>query len=64
MSSTLHPDSRHNPSQHVSNDSGNGDIHTLIEQRQMGRRGFLKTSFGTTAGLGLMGAIARRRGRK
>jgi secreted PhoX family phosphatase len=57
MSSTLHPDSRHNPSQHVSNDSGNGDIHTLIEQRQMGRRGFLKTSFGTTAGLGVMTAM-------
>lgn len=54
MSSTRHPDSKLNPSQHVSNDSGNDSIIDLIEQRQLSRRGFLKTSLGTTAGLGAM----------
>jgi secreted PhoX family phosphatase len=50
MSSKLHPDSKLNPSQAVSNDSGNPSILDLIEQRQLTRRGFLKTSLGATAG--------------
>ncbi len=50
MSSDLHPDSKLNPSQAVSNDSGNPSIRDLIEQRQITRRGFLKTSLGATAG--------------
>ncbi|MGQ9862078.1 MAG: PhoX family protein [Thiobacillaceae bacterium] len=50
MSSKLHPDSRLNPSQSVSNASGNPSILDLIEQRQLTRRGFLKTSLGATAG--------------
>lgn len=50
MSSSLHPDSKLNPSLAFSNDSGNPSIHDLIEQRQMTRRGFLKTSLGATAG--------------
>ena len=50
MSSILHPDGKLNPSQSVSNDSGNPSILDLIEQRQLTRRGFLKTSLGATAG--------------
>ncbi len=50
MSSALHPDGKLNPSLTVSNDSGNPSIHEIIEQRQMTRRGFLKTSLGATAG--------------
>ena len=57
MSSTRHPDSKLNPSQHVSNDSGNESILDLVEQRRVSRRGFLKTSLGTTAGLGAMGLL-------
>jgi secreted PhoX family phosphatase len=48
MSSTLHPDSRLNPSQDTSNDSGNPSIVELIAQREISRRSFLKTSFGAT----------------
>jgi hypothetical protein len=54
----LHPDSRLNPSQNVSNHSGNESIFDVIEQRQLSRRGFLKTSVGATAGasaLAMMG---------
>ncbi|HYN38887.1 MAG TPA: PhoX family phosphatase [Rhodospirillales bacterium] len=51
MSSTLHPDGRLKPSQQVSNDSGNELIFDVIEQRQMSRRGFLKTSLGATTGV-------------
>jgi secreted PhoX family phosphatase len=50
MSSSLHPDGRLNPSQSISNDSGNPSILELIEQRQLTRRGFLKGSLGATAG--------------
>lgn len=57
MSSTRHPDSKLNPSQTISNDSGNDSIIDLVEQRQLSRRGFLKTSLGTTAGLGAMGML-------
>lgn len=57
MSSTRHPDNKLNPSQHVSNDSDNHSILDLVEQRQVSRRGFLKTSLGTTAGLGAMGLM-------
>lgn len=49
MSSKFHPDSKLSPSLSVSNDSGNPSIFDLIEQRQLGRRGFLKTSLGATA---------------
>lgn len=50
MSSKFHPDSKLNPSLTVSNNSGNPSIFDLIEQRQLNRRGFLKTSLGATAG--------------
>ncbi len=50
MSSALHPDRKLNPSQTVSNDSGNPSILDLIEQRKLDRRAFLKTSLGATAG--------------
>ncbi len=49
MSSKFHPDSKLSPSLSVSNDSGNPSIFDLIEQRQLDRRGFLKTSLGATA---------------
>ncbi len=51
MSSTRHPDGKLNPSQCVSNDSGNTSILDLIEQRQLTRRGFLRGSLGATAGV-------------
>jgi TAT (twin-arginine translocation) pathway signal sequence. len=50
MSSKFHPDSRLNPSQHVSNDSNNENILDLIEQRELNRRGFLKSTLSATAG--------------
>ena len=52
MSSSLHPDGKLASNQAVCttcNDSDNPSIHDLIEQRQMTRRGFLKTSLGATA---------------
>jgi len=51
MSSKLHPDGKLNPADTVANESGNESILDLIEQRQISRRGFLKTSAGATAGL-------------
>jgi hypothetical protein len=51
MSSKLHPDGKLNPIDTVTNDSDNPSIIELIEQRQLSRRGFLKTSLGATAGL-------------
>jgi hypothetical protein len=50
MSSALHPDGKLNPHDSVANTSENPSILDLIEQRQMNRRGFLKTSLGATAG--------------
>jgi hypothetical protein len=50
MSSSLHRDSRLNPSHESSNDSGNESIGTLIERRLVSRRGFLKSSVGATLG--------------
>ena len=50
MSSTLHPDGKLNPHNSIANDSGNANILDLIEQRQLSRRGFLKSSLGVTAG--------------
>jgi hypothetical protein len=49
MSSTLHPDGKLNPQDTVANTSGNESILDLIEQREISRRGFLKTSLGATA---------------
>jgi secreted PhoX family phosphatase len=49
MSSKLHPDGKLNPSDSVTNTSGNDSILDLIEQRQIDRRGFLKASLGATA---------------
>jgi len=57
MSSKLHPDGKLNPVYSESNDSGNGNIHDLIEQRQISRRGFLKTSAGVTAGATAMAVL-------
>lgn len=48
MSSHLHPDGKLNPHDTVTNDSGNESILDLIEQRQLSRRNFLKTSAGAT----------------
>lgn len=53
MSSSLHPDGKLASNQAVCttcNESDNPCLHDLIEQRQMTRRGFLKTSLGATAG--------------
>jgi secreted PhoX family phosphatase len=50
MSSKLHPDSRLNPSQATSNESGNPSIFDVIEQRALSRRGFLRSSAAVTAG--------------
>jgi hypothetical protein len=50
MSSRLHPDGRINaPAMAESNHSGNESILDLIQQREISRRGFLKTSLGATA---------------
>ncbi|MGF1548808.1 MAG: PhoX family phosphatase [Thiotrichales bacterium] len=49
MSSHLHPDGKSNPHDSVCNRSGNASILDVIEQRQVSRRGFLKTSLGATA---------------
>ncbi|MGF1645055.1 MAG: PhoX family phosphatase [Thiotrichales bacterium] len=49
MSSNLHPDGKLNPSNSVSNRSGNESILDVIEQRQLSRRGFLKTTAGAAA---------------
>lgn len=51
MSSKLHPDGKLSPQDTVANTSGNESILDLIQQREMNRRGFLKTSLGATAGV-------------
>lgn len=51
MSSKLHPDGKLKPIDTVTNDSSNGCIADLIEQRMLTRRGFLKSSVGATAGV-------------
>lgn len=50
MSSALHPDGKLNPHDSMANTSETPSILELIEQRQLSRRGFLKTSLGATAG--------------
>jgi secreted PhoX family phosphatase len=57
MSSLLHPDSRLNPSQASSNDSGNPSIHDVIAERKLSRRDFLKTSAGATAGAAALATL-------
>lgn len=58
MSSKLHPDGRINPpAMTESNNSGNESILDLIEQREISRRGFLKTSVGATAAAVLGGSV-------
>lgn len=58
MSSSLHPDCRLNPSQTVSNTSGNDSIHDLIEQRLESRRTFMKAGLGATAVLAMGGSLS------
>lgn len=50
MSSKLHPDGKLNPSHTSSNDSANGSILEIIEERRLNRREFLKSSASATAG--------------
>lgn len=57
MSSTLHPDGRANPSQDVSNDSGNTSIHDVVEKRLRSRRAFLRSSASATAGVGAIAML-------
>ncbi len=73
MSSSLHPDGKLNPSDSVTNPSGNASILDVIEARQMSRRAFLKNSAGVTAVAAFGGsalasasgeALARPHGRK
>jgi secreted PhoX family phosphatase len=54
VSSKLHPDSRLQPSQHISNPAGNRSIFDVMEERELNRRGFLKTSFTAAAGAAAM----------
>ncbi|TNF57672.1 MAG: DUF839 domain-containing protein, partial [Burkholderiales bacterium] len=56
MSSSLHPDGKLNPSDSVTNPSGNASILDVIEARQMSRRAFLKNSVGATAVAALGGS--------
>ncbi|MFZ5574172.1 MAG: PhoX family protein [Pseudomonadota bacterium] len=56
MSSSRHPDSKLNPSQAVSNDSGNRDIYDIIAQRPMTRRDFFRTS-ATAAGVAITATL-------
>jgi uncharacterized protein len=49
MSSKLHPDGKLNPSDSVTNSSGNDSILDLIEARQISRRNFLRGSLGAAA---------------
>lgn len=51
MSSKLHPDGKLNPSDVITNDSGNSSILEIIEQRKLTRRNFLKSSVSATAGV-------------
>lgn len=57
MSSSLHPDSKLNPSQAVSNDSGNRDIYEVIAQRPMTRRDFFRTSATAAAGVAITATL-------
>lgn len=49
MSSALHPDGMLNPSDSVANTSNNPSIRTLIEERALTRRSFVKGALGTSA---------------
>ena len=57
MSSSRHPDSKLNPSQVVSNDSGNRDIYELIAERPMTRRDFFRLSAGAAAGVAVTATL-------
>ncbi|MFN7087418.1 MAG: PhoX family protein [Burkholderiales bacterium] len=57
MSSSRHPDSKLNPSQVVSNDSGNRDIYDVIAQRPMTRRDFFRTSATAAAGVAITATL-------
>ena len=57
MSSSRHPDSKLNPSQAVSNDSGNQDIYDIIAQRPMTRRDFFRVSAGAAAGVAVTATL-------
>lgn len=57
MSSSRHPDSKLNPSQVVSNDSGNRDIYDLIAERPMTRRDFFRVSAGAAAGVAVTATL-------
>jgi uncharacterized protein len=57
MSSSLHRDSKLNPCQAFTNDSGNASIHELVQQRLVSRRGFLATSMGVTAAVTIGGTV-------
>jgi secreted PhoX family phosphatase len=57
MSSSRHPDSTLNPSQIVSNDSGNRDIYDVIAQRPMTRRDFFRVSTGAAAGVAVTATL-------
>ncbi len=58
MSSKLHPDGKLNPSDSVTNTSGNDTIIDLIEARMVSRRAFLKTSVGATTLAVVGGTVA------
>lgn len=58
MSSKLHPDGKLNPSDSVTNSSGNDTIIDLIEARMVSRRAFLKTSVGATTLAVVGGTVA------
>ncbi|MCA1925193.1 MAG: PhoX family phosphatase, partial [Thiobacillus sp.] len=57
MSSSRHPDSKLNPSQVVSNDSGNRDIYDVIAQRPMTRRDFFRTSATAAASVAITATL-------
>jgi hypothetical protein len=57
VSSQLHPDSTHAPSDACSNPSVNPSFRNVLERRQLSRRGFLKSSAATTAGIAAAGAL-------
>ncbi len=58
MSSKLHPDGKLNPSDSVTNTSGNDSILDLIEARQISRRNFLRGSLGAAAMVAVGGGVA------
>jgi len=57
MSSQMHPDSRLRPHTGASNESGNPSILALIEERQVSRRAFLKSSAAGAVALAGVGTV-------